>query len=68
MSGKEILGKALALKPEDRFMFIEGLLNSLDEPDRQIDEIWAEESEKRLKTHRAGILKGIPMEEIFRDK
>jgi len=67
MSSKEILGQAMALKPEERFMIVEGLLKSLDEPDRKIDEIWAKEAEKRLKAYREGSLKGIPMEEIFKD-
>lgn len=65
MSNKEILERAMALKPEERFMIIEGLLKSLDEPDQKIDEIWAEEAEKRLKAYREGSLEGIPMEEIF---
>ena len=68
MGGKEILGKAMVLKPEERFMVIEGLLKSLDEPDRKIDEIWAGEAEKRLKAYRDGRLEGIPMEAVFRDK
>ena len=68
MSNKEILKQAMALKPEERFMIVEGLLKSLDEPDRKIDEIWAEEAEKRLKAYRDGRLEGIPMEEVFRDK
>ncbi len=67
MSSKEILEQAMALKPDERFMIIESLLKSLDEPDRKIDEIWAEEAEKRLKAYRDGSLEGIPMEEIFRD-
>ena len=68
MSSKEILKQAMSLKPEERFMIVEGLLKSLDEPDRKIDEIWAEEAEKRLNAYRDGKLEGIPMEEIFRDK
>lgn len=68
MSSKEILEQAMALKPEERFMIVEGLLKSLDEPDRKIDEIWAEEAEKRLEAYREGRLEGIPMEEVFRDK
>ncbi len=67
MGSKEILELSLALKPEERFMIIEGLLKSLDEPDKEIDEIWAEEAEKRLRAYRAGDLEGIPMEDIFRD-
>jgi putative addiction module component (TIGR02574 family) len=66
MSSKETLEQALKLKPEERFMVVEGLLNSLDEPDRKLDDIWAEEAEKRLKAYREGRLEGIPMEEIFK--
>ena len=66
MSGKEILEQALKLKPDERFMVIEGILKSLDEPDKTIDDIWAEEAEKRLKAYRDGRLQGIPMEDIFK--
>lgn len=38
---------------------MEGLLKSLDEPDRRLDEIWVEEAEKRLKAYREGRLEGI---------
>ncbi len=65
MSTREILDKALKLKPEERFLVIEGLLKSLDEPDRRLDEIWADEAERRLKAYREGRLEGIPMEQIF---
>ncbi len=58
MSSKEILDQAMALKPKERFMIVEGLLKSLDEPDRKLDEIWAEEAEKRLKAYREGRLEG----------
>ena len=68
MGSKEILRQAMTLKPEDRFMIVEGLLKSLDEPDRKLDEIWAEEAEKRLMAYRDGKLEGIPMEKIFKDK
>jgi putative addiction module component (TIGR02574 family) len=66
MSSKELLAQALKLKPEERFMLVEGLIKSLDEPDSSLDTIWAEEAEKRLQAYRAGHLKGIPMEEIFK--
>ncbi len=68
MSSKEILKKALKLKPHEKFAIIEGLLKSLDEPDKEIDEIWVVEAEKRLKAYREGKLKGIPMEEVFSEK
>ena len=67
MSSKEILEQALSLKPEDRFMIVEGLIESLDHPDQKIDEIWAKEAEKRLDAYRKGDLEGVPMDEIFQD-
>ena len=39
MSSKEILEQALKLKPAERFMLLEGLIMSLDEPDSSIVEI-----------------------------
>lgn len=68
MSTKELLDEAMKLKPEDRFTLVESLIKSLDEPDKKLDDIWAEESEKRLKAYREGKLDGIPMEEIFKEE
>ncbi|OQW97819.1 MAG: addiction module protein [Desulfobacteraceae bacterium A6] len=68
MISKEILKQALKLKPDERFMVVEGLIKSLDEPDSLLDSIWAEEAEKRLNAYRAGNLEGIPMEEIFKEE
>jgi len=65
MSTKDILERALQLRPEEKFVVVEGLLKSLDEPDEKLDTIWAEEAEKRLKAYREGKLIGIPMEEVF---
>ena len=66
MSNNEILEQALKLRPEERFIVVEGLLNSLDIPDQKIDDIWAEEAGKRLEAYREGRLDGIPIEEIFK--
>lgn len=66
MSNKDILEMAMKLKPAERFLIIEGLIKSLDEPDKKIDEIWAEEAEKRLKAYRDGKLETILVDEIFK--
>ncbi|MGZ0018135.1 addiction module protein [Nitrosomonas sp. wSCUT-2] len=68
MSTKALLDAAMKLKPEERFTLVEGLIQSLDEPDKQLDAIWAEESVRRLKAYREGKLEGIPMEEIFKEE
>jgi putative addiction module component (TIGR02574 family) len=67
MKSKQILENALNLKPLDKIGIIEGLLKSLDEPDKTIDEIWAIEAEKRIKAYRNGKLKGVDFSEIFED-
>ncbi len=67
MGPKDLLIAALKLKPDERLVLVEGLIRSLDEPDKELDEVWAEEAEKRLKAYREGRLKGVEMEEIFGD-
>ncbi len=67
MSSKDILKQALKLKPDERFMVVEGLIKSLDAPDDSLDKIWADEAEKRLRAYRSGKLEGVPMEEIFKE-
>lgn len=60
-----LLKEALLLKPQDRFMLIEALIQSLDKPDEEIDTIWAEEAQKRLIAHRLGKTKSISFKEVF---
>jgi putative addiction module component (TIGR02574 family) len=66
MGTEELLNEAIKLKPEDRFALIEGILKSLDEPDKTIDEIWSEEAEKRLEAYRDGKLEAVSMEKLFK--
>jgi putative addiction module component (TIGR02574 family) len=65
MRSKEVLEKALKLDPEERFTLVEGLIKSLDEPNRELDEIWSEEAEQRLKAYRAGKIESISSETTF---
>ena len=65
MDTKDILKHAIQLKPAERLKLVDGLLKSLDKPDKSVDEIWAEEAERRLEEYRKGNIKGIPMDEIF---
>ncbi len=66
-ASKELLKKALELKPQDRIILLEGLIESLDEPDKNIDQIWTEEAEKRLNAYRSGKIKGVSYNDIFRE-
>jgi putative addiction module component (TIGR02574 family) len=65
MSSTEIFEQALELKPEEKITLVEYLLNSIDKPDKKIDDIWAREAERRLSAYRKGELEGIPMDKIF---
>ena len=67
MSTKALLDEAMKLKPEERLSLVEVLIRSLDEPDKKLDELWAEEAEKRLAAYREGRLEGVPMKEIFKE-
>lgn len=65
MGTKQLLDEAMKLKPKERFALVECLIRSLDQPDKELDAIWAQEAEKRLAAYRAGTLAGISMEEVF---
>ncbi len=61
----EIITEAIRLKPQDRYIVIEELIHSLDKPDKEIDNLWLEESAKRLATYQNGDLKTISYDEAF---
>ncbi len=65
MGTRELLENALKLKPQERLELADLLLESLDRPDRTIEEIWTKEARRRLEAYRSGGLEGIPFEEVF---
>ncbi len=62
---EKLIKKALALKPQDKIFLIEALVESLDKPDKYIQEVWLKEAQARLSAHRKGKTKGIPAEDIL---
>ena len=64
-SSKNLLEKALKLKPQERILLLEGLLHSLDEPDKDLETIWSKEAKKRLNAYRDGKIKGVKFEDVF---
>ena len=64
-SSKNLLEKALKLKPQERILLLEGLLHSLDEPDKDLEKIWSKEAKKRLNAYRDGKIKGVKFEDVF---
>ena len=65
MSNTEILQEALLLNPQERYIVVEGLLKSLDIPDENIDNIWADEAEQRLQNYRDKKVQTVSFEEVF---
>jgi len=65
MSNAQILQEALQLSPQERYIVVESLLQSLDKPDDSIDNVWADEAEKRLQNYRDNKVQTIPFEEVF---
>ncbi len=65
MSNAQILQEALQHNPQERYIVVESLLQSLDKPDDSIDDVWADEAEKRLQNYRDNKVQIIPFEEVF---
>jgi putative addiction module component (TIGR02574 family) len=65
MDTKSILKEALNLRPAERLQLIEWLTQSLSKPDEKIEQVWAEESEKRYKALKEGRVKSFPLSDII---
>ena len=62
MIAEQIQSEALKLKPIDKVHLAELLLRSLDKPDEAVEQKWVEESEKRYKAYKEGLIQGIPLD------
>ena len=49
MGTNEIIKEAINLKPQEKYLIIESLILSLNEPNKEIEKLWIEESEKDWK-------------------
>jgi len=57
--------QARKLSPSERLQLVDDILASLDEPDPNIDRLWAKEAEDRLAAYRRGEIKAIPLEQVL---
>ena len=62
----ELISEAISLPVEARILLVNKLLESLNPPNKEIDELWAKEAEKRVEDIRTGKVKTIPGEEVFK--
>jgi putative addiction module component (TIGR02574 family) len=63
----EVITAALQLTIEERAQLAGRLLLSLDEPsESEVERLWLEEAERRLKEFREGKMRGMPADEVLR--
>lgn len=65
MSVSDIISEALHLKPEERYLIIENLVESLNRPSKEIEEVWIAECVKRVEAYEKGELKTLSYNEVF---
>ncbi len=61
----EILKDALNLRPAEKAELIDKLLSSLDNPDKEIDTLWAKEAEARIEAYDQGKIKALTLKEVL---
>ena len=64
---REIESEALQLPPKERARLAQRLLASLDPAsDRDAEQVWLQEAERRLDELESGKIAGIPAEQVFK--
>ncbi len=67
-AGNNVLKEAMSLPLDIRAELVDQLLKSLNSPvEKEIDRLWADEAERRVKEIKEGKVKAIPGEEVFRN-
>jgi len=63
---KDIAAEALQLPLEARAELASQLLESLDDlSEKEVEQLWAAEAERRYADYKAGRIEAIPAEEVF---
>ena len=63
----ELLNEAISLPVELRAQLAEALLRSLNPAHARIDELWAQEADRRVAEVQAGKVQPIPGDQVFAD-
>jgi len=64
---KELISEAVSLPIDIRTLLVNKLLESLNPTEKEIDELWAEEAERRVQDIKTGKVKTIPGDEVFKE-
>ena len=62
---KELIDEVVSLPVEERAAVADSLLQSLNQPETEIDKEWAIVAQKRLSELRAGTVKAVSGEQVF---
>ncbi len=62
---EDLFDEAISLPVEKRTLLVDKLLQSLNPTLSDIDKLWAEEAENRVKEITEGSVKTVPGEEVF---
>ncbi|CAA0113428.1 Uncharacterised protein [Halioglobus japonicus] len=60
-----LIDQALELPASQRAIVAEQLLMSLEQPNSDLDAIWASEAESRLASYRSGETEALPLSEVI---
>jgi len=66
MNTKELIDEAVSLPIEKRVLVVDSLLQSLNQPESEIDKKWNEVAQKRLMEMRSGKIESISGEQVFK--
>jgi len=66
IKSQELFDEAVSLPVEIRTQLVDKLLRSLHPVQKEIDELWAAEAEKRVEEIKSGKVKTIPGDEVFK--
>jgi len=65
MNTKQLINEAVSLPVEERALIVDSLLRSLNQPESELDKIWAEEAKRRLAELKSGQVKAVSGDEVF---
>ncbi|MBU2054437.1 MAG: addiction module protein [Proteobacteria bacterium] len=63
---EEIAKQIEELPDTEKAMLVDMILSKLDQPDMELEKIWAEEATKRWAAYKEGCLKALPYDEMTR--
>jgi len=63
---EEIFEEIITLKPLEKIELVDKIFNSLEYSNKEIDELWENEAEARIKAYDESKISSIPMDEVFK--